>query len=90
MNTVEAVKEYCGISDGYSDQLIQSFMEVADKFIDGAIGQSYQYDPRVALVQKVLVNDMLTNREYMSGKGSLVPRQLISDMLLQIKLERQV
>ena len=90
MNTVDAVKEFCGVTDGYSDTLIASFMEVADSYIVGAIGKCFIHDPRVDLIQKVLVNDMLTNRTFTGEKGAMVPQRLVSDMLLQLKLEQRV
>lgn len=66
--TPEIVKDYCGISDDYSDRIITDVLIPAAKsYIVGYTGlpaenlDNYE-DFTTALL--VLVNDMYTNREY--------------------------
>lgn len=66
--TPEIVKDYCGISDNDSDELIKNvLMPAAKKFIIGYTGLSEteinQYDD-LATAFMVLVNDMYTQRDY--------------------------
>lgn len=66
--TAETVKEYCGVFDSDSDSLITDvLMPAAKKYIIGYTGltaeQCDKHDD-IALALMVLVNDMLSEREY--------------------------
>lgn len=66
--TTEIVKDYCGISDNDSDEIIEKvLMPAAKTFITGYTGLSEteinQHDD-LANAFMVLVNDMYTQRDY--------------------------
>lgn len=66
--TLEIVRDYCGISDSDSDEIIKKvLMPSAEKFITGYTGLSAEEinaheDLSTAFL--VLVNDMYTQRDY--------------------------
>ncbi len=66
--TTEIVKDYCGISDNDSDEIIEKvLMSAAKTFITGYTGLSEteinQHDD-LATAFMVLVSDMYTQRDY--------------------------
>lgn len=66
--TTEIVKDYCGISDKDSDEMIKKvLMPAAKTFITGYTGLSEteinQHDD-LATAFMVLINDMYTQRDY--------------------------
>lgn len=72
--SLDVLKDYCGISDDDSDEILAALMPAARTFIreytglsDEEIGEledlSYAY--------MVIVNDMFTNREYNSAQARM-------------------
>ncbi|MDE5583720.1 MAG: head-tail connector protein [Ruminococcus sp.] len=66
--TLKTIKDYCGISDNDSDEIIEKvFMPAAKTFITGYTGLSeteINQHEDLATAFMVLVNDMYTQRDY--------------------------
>lgn len=70
--SLETVKDYCGISDDDSDNILAALMPAARSFISEYTGlNAEQIDSLddMAIAYMVLVNDMFTNREYNSSQA---------------------
>lgn len=66
--TIKDVKDYCGISDNDSDDLIEKvLLPFAKSFVKGYTGLSddeiNQYDD-ISIACMVLINEMYTQRDY--------------------------
>lgn len=70
--SLETVKDYCGISDDDSDNILAALMPAARSFISEYTGLNYdEIDAHddMPIAYMVLVNDMFTNREYNSAQA---------------------
>lgn len=70
--SLETVKDYCGISDDDSDNILAALMPAARSFISNYTGlNAEQIDSLddMAIAYIVLVNDMFTNREFNSAQA---------------------
>lgn len=70
--SLETVKDYCGISDDDSDNILAALMPAARSFISNYTGlNAEQIDSLddMAIAYMVLVNDMFTNREFNSAQA---------------------
>lgn len=80
--TVEAAKEYCGISGNESDSLIMVYIAAAKAFIVGYTGltaaQTDEHED-ITIACLCLVNDMFTQRGYAVDKTNLNP--IVSQIL---------
>ena len=68
---LETVKDYCGISDDDSDEILAALMPAASAFIRNYTGlNAEQVDAldEMSYAYMVLVNDMFTHREWSTDK----------------------
>lgn len=88
---LDAVKQYIGIDFADDDNLLQSFIDAAYAFLDGAIYNSYdRSDPRAQLLLKAIVYDWYENRGSSSQeKLSAGTQRMLDTCIQQMRLERE-
>ena len=87
--SVEEVKSYLGIdySDANTDIRLNKLINVADKYLEGALGKDYPEDDyRVTELALIVISDLYDNHD-LNEKVSGNIRKLVSDFSLQIQLE---
>lgn len=80
------LKDYCGISDDDSDEILVALMVAANSFIQSHTGLSAEEIDEhedITYAYMVLVNDMYTSREYdkLSSKMSPQPNRTVETIL---------
>ena len=87
--SVEEVKSYLGIdySDANTDIRLNKLINVAAKYLEGALGKDYPEDDyRVTELALIVISDLYDNHD-LNEKVSGNIRKLVSDFSLQIQLE---
>lgn len=89
MITSNELKNYLGIdyADEMAEKNISRTIKAADFYLKGAIGTDYPAsDPRANELLLIIAADLYDNRE-INAKVSNNTRMLISDFIMQLKLE---
>lgn len=90
MLTLAEVKSFLRIDFDDDDGMLESLMKVADEYLTGAIGKTYNKEAeRAKLLALIVVQDLYDSRG-MIEKVSGTVRKLISDFTLQLQLETVV
>lgn len=88
MVDMQAAKDYAGIdwSDALTDRNVQRALSTATAAVMGAVGQAAQEDARFDELVLIFFDDLYSERG-VSDKVSAGTRRMVSDMVLQLKLE---
>lgn len=89
MPTLDEVKDYLGIdyADEVSDRNIQRYIDVADSYLKGAIGDGYPVDDERAKQLALFVIEDLYDRNSYSVKENSSLEKMKNDFILQLQCE---
>lgn len=89
MPTLEEVKDYLGIdyTDSVSDRNIRRYIEVADTYLKGAIGNDYPTDDDRAKQLALFVIEDLYDRSSYNVKENSSLEKMKNDFILQLQCE---
>ncbi len=89
MPTIEEVKDYLGIdyNDDVSNRNIKKYMNVADSWLKGSIGNNYPKDDERAKQLALFVIEDLYDRGSYSVKENKNIEKLKNDFIMQLQCE---
>ena len=89
MPTIEEVKDYLGIdyNDDVSNMNIKKYMNVADSWLKGSIGNNYPKDDERAKQLALFVIEDLYDRGSYSVKENKNIEKLKNDFIMQLQCE---
>lgn len=91
--TLAEVKIYLRVDGDEEDALIQMMMAAAEDFIDGAVGQYDESNPRARMLYLYAVQDMYDNRQLVAVNAtgysaSQYYRSMVESLIRQLQIER--
>lgn len=89
MLTIEDVKDYLGIDydDEMSNRNIQKFINIADSYLKGAIGDDYPRNDERAMQLALFIIEDLYDRGSYSVKENASIERLKNDFIMQLQCE---
>lgn len=91
MLTIDECKTYLGIDfdDNQMRANIQRFINVADSYLEGSIGEYPKDDERAKQLALFIVEDLYDRKSYTVKENSTLEK-LKNDFMMQLKLEKQL
>lgn len=88
MPTIEEVKDYLGIDfdDKVSNRNIARFIDVAETYLEGAIGDLPEDDERVKQLALFVIEDLYDRGSYNVKENSTIEK-LKNDFIMQLQCE---
>lgn len=88
MPTIDEVKDYLGIDyeDNVSDRNIMRYINVAESYLKGAIGELPEGDERVKQLALFVIEDLYDRGSYSVKENSTIEK-LKNDFIMQLQCE---
>ena len=92
MLSLNEVKQELGIdtNDAYTTARLQRYIDVADSWLKGAIGEDYPTDDERAKQLALFVIEDMFDRNALSVKENSTIEKLKTDFMLQLQVERRI
>ncbi len=87
MPTIEKVKKFIRVDENYDDDIVESIIDAADKYLQGAIHPLYSKEDSRAEILILIACDDIYNRGAVDESPTGRTQRMINDFKLQLKLE---